>query len=238
MCELGDRFEFAGIMRAGGRLHDEGEPDPVEDLRALHGVLPGAAHVSEAVVTIGIERIERQRQSTRTGLGQTLRHVLGDAHAVGADDHPQAALRRALDDLEDVATQQRLAPGEDRQALRGEGGDLVDDLVALLGAQLASIGEVLGADRRPGAGVQIAVLAGEIAAVGEVPGDDVGPGEIHAITCRRSRERRRGSSRRLRALLAPARTSRCPFAPWGGRTPEYSRAWLPQRQSIGRESAR
>jgi hypothetical protein len=53
-------------------------------------------------VTIGIESIERQGQSPRSGLGQTPRYVLRDAHAVGADDDPQSTLRRAPDDLEDV----------------------------------------------------------------------------------------------------------------------------------------
>ena len=54
---------------------------------------------------------------------------------------------RVADDLEDVAAQQRLAAREDRQALGGEGGDLVDDLEALLGVELAAVGEGLGADR-------------------------------------------------------------------------------------------
>ena len=175
--EVGDRFELAEIVRARGRLHDEGEPGPVEDLRSLHRVSPGAAHLPEAVVTIGIERIEGEREPARAGLRQPPRHVLGDAHAVGADDDPQFALRRAPDDLEDVAPQERLAARQDRQAFRREGGDFVDDPEAFLGAELAAIGEVLGADQRRAAGVEIAVLAGEVAAVGEVPGDDVGPGE-------------------------------------------------------------
>ena len=70
----------------------KGSPTLLRISRALDGVLPGAAHVPEAVVTLGIERVERQRQAARTGLRQMPRHVLGDAHAVGADDDPQAAL--------------------------------------------------------------------------------------------------------------------------------------------------
>ncbi len=104
MREVGDCFELAEIMRACGGLHDEGETGPVQDLRSLHRVPPGAAHFPEAVVTIGIERIEREREPARAGLRKPLRHVLGDAHAVGADDDPQFALRRAPDDLEDVAS--------------------------------------------------------------------------------------------------------------------------------------
>ena len=177
MREVGDRLELAEIVRARGRLHDEGEPGPVEDLRSLHRVSPGATHLPEAVVTIGIERIEGERQPPRSGLRQAPRHVLRDAHAVGADDDPESALRRAPDDLEDVAPQERLAARQDRQAFRRERGDLVDDPEAFLGAELAPIGEVLRADQRRAAGVEIAVLAGEVAAVGEVPGDDVGPGE-------------------------------------------------------------
>ena len=129
------------------------------------------------VVTIGIERIEREREPPRSGLRQPLRHVLGDAHAVGADDDPQFTLRRAPDDLEDVAPQERLAARQDRDAFRREGGNLVDDPEAFLGAELAAIGEVLGADLRRAAGVEIAVLAGEVAAVSQVPGDDVRPRE-------------------------------------------------------------
>ena len=177
MREVGDRVELAEIVRARGRLHDEGQPGAVEDLGALDRVPPGAAHLPEAVVTIGIERVERQRESARAGLREAPRQVLRDAHAVGADDDPQPALRGAADDLEDVAPQERLAARQDRHAFRRERGDLVDDPEALLGAELAAIGEVLRADQRRAAGVEIAVLAGEVAAVGEVPGDDVGPGE-------------------------------------------------------------
>ena len=103
MREVGDRVELAEIVRARGRLHDEGEPGPVEDLRSLHRVPPGATHPPEAVVTIGIESIEREREPPRSGLRQEPRHVLRDAHAVGADDDPKFTLCRALDDLEDVA---------------------------------------------------------------------------------------------------------------------------------------
>ena len=125
-------------------------------------------------MTIGIESIEREREPPRSGLREALRQVLRDAHAVGADDDPEFTLRRAPDDLEDVAAQKRLAARQDRQAFRREGGDFVDDPEAFLGAELAPIGEVLRADLRRAAGVEIAVLAGEVAAVGEVPGDDVG----------------------------------------------------------------
>ena len=155
----------------------KGSPVLFEDLRSLHRVSPGATHLPEAVVTIGIESIEGKGQSPCSGLRQAPRHVLRDAHAVGADDDPQFTLRRAPDDLEDVAPQERLAARQDRQAFRREGGDFVDDPEAFLGAELAPIGEVLRADQRRAAGVEIAVLAGEVAAVGEVPGDDVGPGE-------------------------------------------------------------
>ena len=101
--EVGDRLELAEIVRARRRLHDEGEPGPVQDRRALHRVLPSAAHPPEAVVALGIERIEREREPPRPGLRQAPRHVFADAHAVGADDHPKSTLRRAPDDLEDVA---------------------------------------------------------------------------------------------------------------------------------------
>ena len=120
-------------------------------------------------MTIGIERVERERQSPGTRVRQTPRHVLGNADAVGADDNPQPTLGGALDDLENVAPQQRFAARKDRQALWCEVGDLVDDPEAVIGAELAAVREVLGADERAAAGVEIAVLAGEITAVGEVP---------------------------------------------------------------------
>ena len=175
--EVGDRVELAEIVRARGRLHDEGEPGPAQDLGSLHRVPPRATYVPETVVTIGIERIEREGESPRSGLREPPRQVLRDAHAVGADDDPQPTLRRAPDNLEDVAPEERLAAGQDRQAFRREGGDFVDDPEALVGAELAPVREILRADLRCAAGVEIAVLAGEVAAVGEVPGDDVGPGE-------------------------------------------------------------
>ena len=103
MREVGDRVELAGIVRACGRLHNEGEPGPVQDLRSLHRVPPGAPHLPETVVTIGIESIEREREPPCSGLRQAPRHVLRDEDAVGADDDPKFTLRRALDDLEDVA---------------------------------------------------------------------------------------------------------------------------------------
>ena len=177
MREVGDRVELAEVVRACGRLHDEGEPGPVQDLRSVHRVTPGAPHLPEVVVAIGIEGIEREREPPRSGLREAPRQVLRDAHAVGADDDPEAALRRAPDDLEDVAPQQRLAAGQDRHAFRREGGDLVDDPEALVGAELAAVREVLRADLGRAAGVEVAVLAGEVATVGEVPRDDVGPGE-------------------------------------------------------------
>src|SRR5262249_4993719 len=39
--EVGDRVELAEIVRASGRLHDEGKPDPVEDLSSFDRVTPG-----------------------------------------------------------------------------------------------------------------------------------------------------------------------------------------------------
>ncbi len=88
MREIGDRLEGADIVRASGRLDDEREPGPVEDLSSLHRVAPGAAHLPEVVVTFGIESIEGKGQSARSGLRQAPRHVLRDAHAVGAHDDP------------------------------------------------------------------------------------------------------------------------------------------------------
>ena len=177
MREVGDRVELAEIVRACGRLHDEGKPRPVQDARPIHGVLPGTPNLPEAVVTVGIEGIEREGEPPRPRLCEAARQVLGDAHTVRADDDPESALRRAPDNLEDVAPQQRLAARQDRQAFRRERGNLVDDPEAFRGAELAPIGEVLRADQRRAARVEVAVLAGEVAAVGEVPGDDVGSGE-------------------------------------------------------------
>src|SRR5216683_5967154 len=57
----------------------------------------------EAVVTIGIECIERERESPRSGFREAPRHILRDADAVGADDDPESTRRRTPDDLEDVA---------------------------------------------------------------------------------------------------------------------------------------
>ena len=97
------------------------------------------------------------------------------------DDDPEAALRRALDDLENVAPQERLAARQDRHALGREGREILDYFETLLSAELAAVGEILRADERLGAGVEIAVLAGEIAAVGQIPGDDVGSGEFGRV---------------------------------------------------------
>jgi hypothetical protein len=130
------------------------------------------------VVTIGIESIEGKGESPRSSLGQAPRHVLRDPYAVGADDDPQSTFCRSLDYLENVASQERLAARQDGHAFRREGGDFVDHPETFLGAELAPIGEILRADERRAAGVEIAVLACEVATIGEVPGDDVGPNKI------------------------------------------------------------
>src|SRR6185436_9199126 len=114
----------------------------------------------------------------RAGVRQATGDVLGDAHAVGADNDPEVTLRSAPHDLEDVAPQERLAARQNRQAFGRERGDFVDDPEAFLGAELAAVGEVLGADLWTAAGVEVAMLAGEVAAIGQVPGDDVGPSEF------------------------------------------------------------
>ena len=76
--EIGNRVEFAQIVRAGRRLDDEGKARSLQDPGTFHGVLPGAAHSSEPVVTVGVERIERQRQAAGAGLREPPRDVLGD----------------------------------------------------------------------------------------------------------------------------------------------------------------
>ena len=102
-------------------------------------------------------------------------------HPVGADDDPEIARRRVADDVDDVAAQQRLAAGQDQEAVGREGRDLVDHLEAGGGVELAAVGEALRAHRRLAAGVEVAVLTGEVAAVGEVPRDDVRPREDAAV---------------------------------------------------------
>lgn len=57
---------------------------------------------SSTAVTIGIESIERTRQSSCFALRQALRQVLRDARAVGADDDPKSTLRRAPASLEQL----------------------------------------------------------------------------------------------------------------------------------------
>src|SRR5205823_4685501 len=109
-------------------------------------------------------------------------------------------------DVEDVAPQQRLAAGQDRQALRRERGDVVDDPEAFLGAELAAIGEVFRADQRRAAGVEIAVLAREVAAIGEIPRDDVGPVE-HSYMPKNSRAASRICSSTSAAPLSRANFS-------------------------------
>src|SRR5262245_58668691 len=85
------------------------------------------------------------------------------------------------DDLEDVAAEERLAAGEDRQGLGGECGDLIDDAAALLGGKLGAVGEGVILDERLAAGVEVAVLAREVARVRQVPRDDVRAREgVHA----------------------------------------------------------
>ena len=84
-------------------------------------------------------------------------------------DHLREQRRRALADVGRA--------GQDRDALRRECGNVVDNPEAFLGAELAAIGEVLCCDLRCAAGVKIAMLAGQVAAISEVPGNNVRPGE-------------------------------------------------------------
>ena len=148
-----------------------------QDLRALHRVLPGAAHVPEAVVTIGIERIEGERHPPRAGLREPPRQVLGDAHAVGADDDPKAALR-ARRTISRMSRRRSGSPPV--RMVRHSGAKAAISSMTLKHSSVPSSlrsAKFSVADGGLAAGVEIAVLAGQVAAVGEVPGDDVGPGE-------------------------------------------------------------
>ena len=60
MREVGDRVELAEIVRARGRLHDEGEPGPLRISAPSTVFRQAPTHHPEAVVTFGIERIEGQ----------------------------------------------------------------------------------------------------------------------------------------------------------------------------------
>ena len=215
--EVGDGFELVEIVRSGGRLHDERQPGLVEDLRAVDGVLPRASHAPELIVTIGIERIERKRESSCARFSEAPGNVFRDAHAVRTDDDPQFLLGRALDDVEDVAAKQGLAACQDRQTLRRERGDLIDDREALFGIELAAIGEVVGADFWFRTGIEIAMLAREIATVRKVPRNDVWSGKAFTAACGSARDRFGHAERMLPyaaqsvpALWAPSKRPEAP----------------------------
>ena len=173
--EVGDRFQLAEIVRARGCLHDEGEGGCVRIPRpppcsARRPALPWM------VVTIGIERIEGEGEPPRAGLRQAPSRF-SVIRRRWCRRRPTVRAPPLAGQYEDVAPQERLAACQDRHAFRREAGDFVDHPETFLGAELAPIGEILGADERRAAGVEIAVLAHEVATIGEVPGDDVGPGE-------------------------------------------------------------
>ena len=125
--KVGDLLELADVVRAGGGLDDEWQARALQDTRALDGVAPRAADLPESIVTIRIERVEREREASRARLQQPGGDVLRDADAVGADHHPEPPLRGTLDDGQDVAAKERLAAGQDGDALGGNGRDLVDE---------------------------------------------------------------------------------------------------------------
>jgi hypothetical protein len=150
----------------------------------------------------GIQRIERQRQAAHALLLEEVREGLRDLHAVRADDDPESLRIRVTDDLEDVAAQQGLAAGQDRHGLGGESRDVVDDLEALLGVQLAAVGEGVVVDEGLAAGVEVAMLAGEVAAVGQIPGDDVRALEWRGLVHAHMPKRVRASSSTLSSIRA------------------------------------
>jgi hypothetical protein len=107
-----------------------------------------------------VERVERQRQPAHSLALENRGEIVGDLHAVGADDHPQALGRRVTNDLDDVAAEQRLAAGEDEQTIGGERRDLVDDAQTTVRGEFAAVGERFAVDLGSRARVEVAVLAG------------------------------------------------------------------------------
>ena len=195
--ERGDGRQFVHVVRADGRLHDEGEAGLAEDSGAGDGVPPRPGDAPEPVVPFGIQRVQRKRQAPDAFFEEKGREGRRDLDPVGPDHHEEPPGARVADDLQDVAAQQWFAAGQDRNGLGGERRDVVDDLEALGCRQLAPVGEGLVLDKRLAARVQVAVLAGEVTSVGQIPGDDVGAGEgrmgVHrAFTSRSATWPRRG----------------------------------------------
>ena len=140
----------------------------MQDLRAVHCVVPSALDATEKIVRRGIQRIERQRDTLDPGVGDAGAEVLRNHHAVGSNHNPQTVRVGVRGDLEYVFAQERLAAGQDEQRFRVHLANLVDDSEAFLGGEL-----VLGLGLGDAPGADVAVLAAQVALFGQVPADDV-----------------------------------------------------------------
>ncbi len=145
------------------------------------------------------------------------RAVSGDeVVAVGLDLELAAARADALDHLEEVRVQHRLAAGE-RQV-----GDLAIHQLVEDGEDLVAVELVRERLARPA--LLDAVQAGEVALVGDLPGDVQRRGEILRLGGRRSRSRHHPSTRpRWRRSARKAATSRSIAPPWSAKR-SFSRA--------------
>ena len=155
------------IMFRDGGVHLELHADLLEVLDGLHHALERAFHPPEIIVLLRGQPVDRERHAHDAGVLHLLRQLLGHEQTAGRHDHAQTELGPVLGDIVDVGAHHGLAAGQDDDRV-AEGLDVIEELVRVLGRELARVGTV------PGRGA--AVDAVQDAAAGHLPGDQ--PGEV------------------------------------------------------------
>ena len=155
-----DHIENLGLVPIHDRrVNLEWQTDCAAVFHALHGALKGMRIAAEGVVLFLIEAVQADAHGHRATVLELLRNLAGDHHSVGAEHRAQPLRRRICDQFKDIRAHQRLTAAEDHN-LEARAGNLIDQLLAFLGAQLRLLGV---------AGVLIAVAALQVAAVRRHP---------------------------------------------------------------------
>ena len=116
-------------------MHLERQPVPLAGLDAGECGFPCAGHATEAIVFLGIERIDADTHAHHADLDQFLRHPVVDQHAVGPEHHHEPEFYGMARDVEDVRTDERFATCDHEEAAFVDLGNLIDEFVAFFGRE-------------------------------------------------------------------------------------------------------
>ena len=208
-------FDQMVVQLGDGRVDLHADAVGAQVAHSRYRVVERALASPECVLAFGRGKIERHRHAGDAMCGDFFRARVVDERAVRADDRPEPPFMGVIDDIPDVIAHQRLAAGEDEDGI-GDGGDVIDDLLALFKRQLAGIGLAMGGGAAMG--------ACEVTAARDLPSDDAR--RLHARTLL-ERSGRRPGTRASPGRRMPA-SHRMPHVGWMSPM-GMMRAWLLRR---------